>query len=125
MLNCTQNRNDVKGAEYIWGGGLEFLKGKTPRQKNATHQRVNFSHPHHHPREIQGNYTRGVYPGHQRNLLHKHNIKTPKIHGGGIHCQRRGDNTTRIYKKSQTVLHVVGIQGNKHPCGQAINLHQR
>ena len=33
MLNCTLNRNDVKGAEYIWGGDLEFLKGKTPRQK--------------------------------------------------------------------------------------------
>ena len=27
--------------------------------------------------------------------------------------------------KSQTVLHVVGIKGNKHPCGQAINLHQK
>ena len=107
------------------GGDLEFLKGKTPRQKNATHYRFNFTHPNHHPRDIQGNYTSRGYPVHQRNLLHKHNIRTPKIQGGRIHCQLRSDNTTRIYTKGQTVLHVVGIQDNKHPCGQAINLHQR
>ena len=34
MINCTLNRDDIRGAEDIWGGGdLEYLKGKTPRQK--------------------------------------------------------------------------------------------
>ena len=33
MLNCLLNRDDVRGAEDIWGGDLGCLKGNTPRQK--------------------------------------------------------------------------------------------
>ena len=33
MLNCPLNRDDFRGAEDIWVGGLGCLKGKTPRQK--------------------------------------------------------------------------------------------
>ena len=33
MLNCPLNGDYVRGAEYIWGGNLGCLKGKTPRQK--------------------------------------------------------------------------------------------
>ena len=33
MINFPLNRDDVGGAEDIWGGNLGFLKGKTPRKK--------------------------------------------------------------------------------------------
>ena len=33
MLNCTLNRDDIRGAEDIWGKTLGCLKGNTPRQK--------------------------------------------------------------------------------------------
>ena len=33
MINCPLNRDDIRGAEDIWGKNLGFLKEKTPRQK--------------------------------------------------------------------------------------------
>ena len=33
MINCPLKRDDVRGAEEIWGKNLGCLKGKTPRQK--------------------------------------------------------------------------------------------
>ena len=51
MLNCPLNRDDVKGPEDIWGkpGIPERENLKT---KNATHQRVNFTHPYQYPKNI-------------------------------------------------------------------------
>ena len=45
ILNCLLNQDDVRGAEDIWGNNLGYLKGNTPRQKNATHQSGNFPIP--------------------------------------------------------------------------------
>ena len=100
-------------------------KSKYPKTKNATHKRVNFNYPNHHPRKVQGSDSSGGHHVHQQNTLHKHNLKTPKIHYGRTHLQYRGNNTTRIYKTSQKGLHVAGLQVNKYPCGREINLHQR
>ena len=33
MINCPLNRDDVRGAQDIWGKNLGCLKGNTPRQK--------------------------------------------------------------------------------------------
>ena len=100
-------------------------KRKDPKTKNSTHQRVNSTHTNNHPREIQKSDTIRGYHVHQRNTLHKYNLKTPKIHDGRTHRQRRGNNTTIIYIQNQTGINAAVIQGNKHPYRRSINLHHK